>query len=91
MSRNKDIKKLHSVMGLEYSYLRKRLKANRWDYWTTFHEIQYDLAYRFDRVSLGITERLQIAFDELNSSIERATLSIEEFRKLMTEGESNNA
>lgn len=87
MSRNKDIKALHSVMGLKYSYLRKRLKANKWDYWATYWELQEDLAYRFGIVSLQLSERLQIAFDEFNSSIERATLSVEEFRKQMTEGE----
>ena len=88
MGRNKDIKALHSVMGLEYSYLRKKLKTNKWDYWATYWELQRELAC-FDRyrASLRLTERLQIAINELNSSIERATLSIEEFRKRMTEGE----
>ena len=56
MSRNKDIKSLHSVMGLKYSYLRKRLKSHRWNYWATYWELQ-----------------------------------IEKFRKLMAEGDSENA
>ena len=87
MSRNKDIKSLHSVMGLKYSYLRKKLKANKWDYWTTFHEIQHDFAYRFEVVSLGLSEGVQIALNKLNRSIDHAIMSIEEFRELMTEGE----
>ena len=87
MSRNKDIKKLHSVMGLKYSYLRKRLKSHRWNYWATYWELQEDLAYRFEKVSLQLSERLQIAINALNSSTNHAIISIEEFRKLMTEGE----
>lgn len=91
MSRNKDIKSLHSVMELKYSYLRKRLKANKWDYWTAFHEIQYNFAYRFERVSLGLSEAVQIALNKLNRSTDNAIMSIEEFRKLMAEGDSENA
>lgn len=89
MSRNKDIKKLHLVMGLEYSYLRKRLKANKWDYWATYWELQRELANfaRFARLSFGLSERMLIAINELNSSIERSIMSVEEFRKLMTETE----
>lgn len=87
MSRNKDIKSLHSVMGLKYSYLRKRLKANHWNYWATYWELQEDLAYRFEKVSLQLSERFHIAINALNSSIDHAILSIEEMRKLMTEGE----
>ena len=87
MSRNKDIKALHSVMGLDYSYLRKRLKANKWDYWATFHEIQGDLAYRFERVSLQLSERLQIALGVFGTQVENFSKSIEELRKAITKGE----
>lgn len=74
-------------MGLKYSYLRKRLKVNKWDYWTTYWELQGNSAYHFRKVSLQLSERLQMAINKLNSSIERSIMSVEEFRKLMIETE----
>lgn len=86
MSRNKDIKALHSVMGLDYSYLRKRLKANKWDYWATFHEVQRDLAYRFESINFA-WDRLHQIILESSGAFNDFSKSIEELRKSIAKGD----
>ena len=86
MSRNKDIKLLHSVMGLKYSYLRKRLKANKWDYWVTYWKLQEDMSYRFDRLTLA-WDRLHQAILESSGAFNDLSKSMEQLRKSIAKGD----
>lgn len=89
MSKRRDIQNLHALSGLKYSYIRKRYKANHYDYWNTFYEIQRDLSYHFEKISLCLNERLTMALYELSGAAKDFSKSVEEFRKSLTKGETN--
>ena len=82
MGRNKDIKTLHAVSGLKYSYLRGRLKVHNWDYWATYWEIQKDMSYSFDKLTPA-WDRWNRLLLELSDSFKDFSKSVEEFRKDM--------
>lgn len=82
MGRNKDIKTLHAVSGLKYSYLRKRLKVHKWDYWATYWEIQKDMSYGFDKLTPA-WDRWNRLLLEMSDSFKNFSKSVEEFRKDM--------
>ena len=87
MSKRRDIQTLYALTGLKYSYIRKRYKANHYDYWATFYEIRGDLAYRFEKISLCLSERMAIALNELSGAAKDFSKSMEELRKSIAKGE----
>lgn len=82
MGRNKDIKTLHAVSGLKYSYLRARLKVHKWDYWATYWEIQRNMSYDFGKLTPA-WDRWNRLLLELTDSFKDFSKSVEEFRKDM--------
>ena len=82
MGRNKDIKTLHAVSGLKYSYLRGRLKVHKWDYWATYWEIQSDMSSNFNKLTHAWDNYHQLLL-KMADCFKDFSKSVEEFRKDM--------
>lgn len=80
MGRNKDIKTLHALSGFKYSYLRKRLKVHKWNYWATYWEIQKDMSFSFDKLTPA-WDRWNRLLLEMTGCFKDFSKSVEEFRK----------
>ena len=87
MSHNRDIKTLQAMTGLKYSYIRKRLKANKWDYMLTFKELQFNMAYRFEKLSAAIHDNMKAAFEAQAASINDFVKSLDNLKETIGKGE----